>query len=158
MVPATTNGAAQNKNVSTNNVENWYSLDFNDTTQQFAHAVLAMPSDWDAGTITAKFHWTANSTSTSGVVWALEGVSLGNDETIDAAYGTAQQIADSNTATALQLHISDATPAITIAGAGASDLVMYRVKRVPADGSDTLVGDAKLLGVVITFGRTVRTQ
>jgi hypothetical protein len=154
MVPATTNGAAQNKNVAATNVQNYYSLDFDTTTQEFAHAVLAMPSDWDGSTITAQFWWTATGTSTNSVVWALEGRSYGDSETIDQAYGTPQQIADAHTATALQAQLSGATPAITLGGTPASgELVMFRVKRVPADGSDTLAVDAMLLAVVINYSR-----
>jgi len=154
MVPATTNGAAQNKNVATTNVENYYSLDFDTTTQEFAHAVVAMPSDWDGGTITAAFWWTATGTSTNSVVWALEARAFTDSQTIDQAYGTAQQIADAHTATALQAQLTDATPSITVGGSpGASALVMFRVKRVPADGSDTLAVDAMLLGVVLNYTR-----
>jgi hypothetical protein len=154
MVPATTNGAAQNKNVETTNVQNYYTLDFDQTTQEFAHAIIAMPSDWDGGTITAKFWWTATGTSTNSVVWALEGRSYGDLETLDQAYGTAQQIADAHSATARQAQLSDATPAITLGGTPASgELVQMRVKRVPADGSDTLAVDALLIGTVVTYTR-----
>lgn len=155
MVPATTNGAAQNKNVAGTNVQNYYSLDFDQTTQEFAHASVPMPADWDGGTITAVFHWTRAGTSTNGVVWALEGRSYGDGEAIDQAYGTAQQVADSPTAaTTLQVYISAATPAITLGGTpAAGEFVHFRVKRVPADGSDTLAADAMLLAVVITYTR-----
>lgn len=154
MVPATTNGAAQNKNVAATNVQNYYTLDFDTTTQEFAHAVVAMPSDWDGGTVTAEFYWTATGTSTNSVVWALQARSYGDSETIDQAYGTEQVIADAHTATALQMQKSSATPAITITGAAAGELVMFRVKRVPADGSDTLAVDAMLLGVMVNYTRT----
>lgn len=154
MVPATTNGAQLVKNVEATNVQNWYSLDFDQTTQEFAHAIVAMPSDWDGGTITATFWWTATGTSTNGVVWALEGRSYGDSETLDQAYGTPQQISDAHTATALQAQVTSATPAITLGGTpAASELVLLRVKRVPADGSDTLAADAKLIGVVVAFTR-----
>jgi hypothetical protein len=154
MVPATTNGAAQNKNVAATNVQNFYSLDFDQTTQEFAHAVVAMPSDWNGGTVTAKFYWTQTGTTASGIVWALEGRSYGDAETIDQAYGTAQQIVDTATTTASQAQITDPTPAITIGGTpAAGELVMFRVKRVPADGSDVLARDGMLLGVMISYTR-----
>lgn len=154
MVPATTNGAAQNKNVAATNVQNFYSLDFDPTTQEFAHAVVAMPSDWDGGTVTAKFYWTATGTSTNPVEWALQGRSYGDAETIDQAYGTEQVISDAHTATDSQVQISDPTPVITFSGTpAAGELVMVRVKRNPASGNDTLAVDAMLLGVMITFGR-----
>jgi hypothetical protein len=154
MIPATTNGAAQNKNVAATNVQNFYSLDFDPTTQEFAHATIPMPSDWDGGTVTAEFWWTATGTSTNSVVWALEGRSYGDSETIDQAYGTAQQVSDAHTATALQAQKSSATPAITLGGTpAAGELVHFRVKRVPADAGDTLAVDAMLLAVVINYTR-----
>jgi hypothetical protein len=153
--PANVNGAAQNINLEATNTQRYYTLDFDTTTQEFGHFVIAMPSDWDGGTITATFWWTATGISTNSVVWALEGRSYGDSETIDQAYGTAQQIADAHTATARQAQVSGSTPAITLGGTpAASEMVLFRVKRVPADGSDTLAVDALLIGVVITFTRT----
>lgn len=135
------------------NVQNYYSLDFDATTQEFAHALVAMPSDWDGSTITATFWWTANAT-TGNVVWALEGRSYGDSETIDQAYGTAQQIADAKSGTAYQAQVTASTPAITLSGTpAASELVMFRVKRVPADGGDDLAVDGMLIGVMVSFGR-----
>lgn len=155
MVPATTNGAAQNKNVAATNVQNYYTLDFDPTTQEFAHATFAMPSDWDGGTITAEFWWTATGTSTNSVVWAIEGRSYGDSETIDQAYGTAVTVTDAHTATALQAQKSSATGAMTFSGTpAAGELVHLRVKRDPANGSDTLAVDALLIGVVINYTRS----
>lgn len=155
MIPATTNGPAQTHNEATTNKQNYYSLDFDPTTQEFAHAVVAMPSDWNGSTVTAKFYWTATGTSTNPVEWACEATSYGDSETIDAAWGTAQVISDAHTATALQVQITDATPAITIGGTpAAGELVMFRIKRDPASGNDTLAVDAMLLGVMINYTRS----
>jgi hypothetical protein len=155
MIPATTNGAAQNKNVSATNVHNYYTLDFDTTTQEFAHATVRMPSDWDAGTITAEFDWTRTGTSTAGVVWALQAVALNDGDTIATAYGTEQIIADVPTAaTSLLFFQSGATPAITIANTpSAGDLVLFCVKRNVADGNDTLAVDAMLIGVMVNYTR-----
>jgi hypothetical protein len=154
MIPATTNGAAQNKNVAVTNVQNYYTLDFDATTQEFAHAVVAMPSDWNAGTVTASFYWTATGTSTAPVEWALQGRAYADLETIDQAYGTEQVVSDAHSATALQVQITAATPAITLAGTpAASELVMFRVKRNVASANDTLAVDAMLLGCMISYTR-----
>jgi hypothetical protein len=156
MVPATTNGAAQNKNVSGTNNHNYYTLDFDQATQEFAHATIRMPSDWNAGTVTAEFDWTRAGTSTSGVVWALEAVALNDGDAIATAYGTEQEIADTPTAgTTLLMFQSSATPSITIGNSpSAGDLVLLRVKRNVASGSDTLAVDAMLIGVMINYTRS----
>jgi len=142
------------KNVAPTNVQNYYTLDFDPTTQEFAHATFAMPSDWDGGTVTCEFWWTATGTSTNPVEWAAQGRSYADSETIDQAFGTEQVISDAHTATALQAQKSSATPAITITGAAAGELVILRVKRNPASGNDTLAVDAKLIGVVVNYTRT----
>jgi hypothetical protein len=114
-----------------------------------------MPSDWNAGTVTAQFYWTHPATATNfGVVWALSGRSYANDDALDQSLATGvQQIADTG-GTTTDLYISDATPAITITGATASELVQFRATRVVADGSDTMAVDAKLIGVMVTFTRS----
>jgi len=79
----------------------------------------------------------------------------GDEETLDQAWGTLQQVADAHTATALQTQISAATPAITVSGTPAvGELVLFRVGRLPADGSDTLGVDAMLIGVMIGYTRS----
>jgi len=152
-VPATTNGAAQNKNVAATNVQNFYTLDFDTTTQEIAWWTVAMPSDWNGGTVTAKFYWTATGTSTNNVQWEIAGRSYGDLETIDQAVGTAQVVSDAHSATASQVQITDATPAITFGGTpAAGELVMIRVRRDVAN--DNLAVDAMLLGVMISYTRS----
>lgn len=154
MWPRTTAGCATNTLIEagTNNV-NYYVLDFDQTTQEYAQVALAMPSDWNAGTVTAVFYWTMAGASTSGVVWSLSGRSYANDDAIDQATGTIQQIAD-NGITAGGVHITSATPAITIAGATASEWVMFQISRVTGDASDTMTQDARLIGVMLNYTRT----
>ena len=154
MWPSTTAGCATNaKTESTTNDINIYTLDFDTTTQEHAEGGLAMPSDWNAGTITAQFYWTATGTSTNNVQWALQAVALGDLETIDATdFGTQQVASDAHSATALQMQISGATPAITVAGTpAAGDYVAFRVFRDVAN--DNLAVDALLIGVMITYTR-----
>ena len=48
--------------------------------------------------------------------------------------------------------MSAATAAITVGGTPAlHDLLLFKVSRLPADDGDTLVGDARLLGVLIQY-------
>ena len=152
MVPATTNGPAQNKNVAATNLQNFYTLDFDTTTQEICHALVAMPSDWDGGTVTAVFYWTATGTSTNNVQWEIAARSYGDSETIDQAFGTPQVISDAHVATALQVQLSGATPAMTLGGSpAAGELAMFRIRRDVAN--DNLAVDAMLLGVMINYTR-----
>ena len=154
MWPSTTAGcAANNKTESTTNDINIYTLDFSDTTQEHAEGGLAMPSDWDAGTITAQFYWTATGTSTNDVDWGLQAVSMGDLHTIDGTdFGTAQTVGDAHAATALQMQITAATAAITVAGTpAAGEYVAFRVFRDVAN--DNLAVDALLIGVMVNYTR-----
>jgi hypothetical protein len=157
MWPSTTNGAATNTKVEyTTNDQDLYHLDFADgATKLYAQATVIMPSDWDGGTVTATFYWTANSTSTNNVLWGCAGRSYGNFETIDQAWGTEQTVQDALNGTANQVAISSATSAITLSGTpAASEVVQFRISRDPSSGSDTLAATARLIGVMITYTRS----
>lgn len=150
--PLNTGGCAANTKVeSSTNKINYYVLDFDKTTSEAAAWTVVMPDNYDGGTVTAVFYWTATSSS-GGVVWALAGRSYINDDAIDQAQGTIQQITDTLIATG-DVHVTSATPAITIAGTPAGGcLVQFRVTRLPADGDDTLAADARLIAVKVEYG------
>lgn len=150
MVSRTTNGAASGTVESSTNKNIYKTLDFDTTTQEFAQFFVKMPKSWNESTVTATFTWSHASTTTNfGVVWALEAVAFSDADAGDAAPGTAQQIADTGGTTS-SVYVTGATPAITIAGSpAAEDWVLFQVKRVPADGSDTMAIDARLHGVTL---------
>ncbi len=150
MLSRTTNGAASGTVETTTNKVMIRTLDFDTSTQEFAQFSIRMPKSWNEGTVTASFTWSHASTTTNfGVVWALEGVALSDGDALDAAFGTAQQVADTG-GTTNTTYITAATSAITIAGSpAAEDWVVFQVKRVPADGSDTMAIDARLHGVTV---------
>jgi hypothetical protein len=153
--PSTTAGCQTNtKTEMATNKENYYTLDFDAATTESAEWTVAMPSDWDASTITAVFYWMHGGTTTNfGVTWALDAYSFGDSDAGDAAFGTQQHIPDTGGTTS-DVYISDATPAITVGGTpAAGELVQFRVQRLPNDGDDSMAVDAKLLGVMLTYGR-----
>lgn len=150
--PSTTSGCAVNVKTEyvTNDVD-MYSLDFDGAGTEYAQWTVWMPDDWNAGTVTAKFVWTAASGSGT-VIFGLQGISYANDDAIDVAWGTAQEATDT-LLLAADIHYSPTTTAITLAGTpAAGELVQLRVYR---DGStDTHAADARLLGVKVYYIRT----
>ena len=154
--PSTTAGCALNakSELSTNKI-NLYTLDFDPSTQEYAEWMLAMPNDWDGGTVTAIFYWMHPATTTNfGVRWGLQGRSYADDEALDQAWGTAQEVTDTGGTTS-DLYVSPATSAITLAGTpAASELVQFRGYRDPANAADTMAVDAKLLGVMVAYTRS----
>jgi hypothetical protein len=148
--PQITNGAAAGIVELSTNLQPLETLDFDTSTQEFACVLIPLPKRWNLGTITAQFYWTAASGS-GGVAWAAQGVAVSDDDVLNAAYGT-EQVATDTFIAANDLHITGQTAAITIAGTPAvADGVWLRVKRVPANASDTLAADAKLIGVKVRY-------
>lgn len=155
ITPRTTGGCAFPATVEmSTNKNNHKVAAFDQTTQEFGQWSYALPSDYGGGTVTATFYWTANSASTNSAVWGLQAVAVADDEALDVAFGTAQEVADANKSTAYKNNISAASSAITIAGTpAAGELVNWQIYRDPDDGSDTLAADALLIGVMITYTR-----
>jgi hypothetical protein len=150
MQPATTNGAALGVIETTTNKVLYKTLDFDQTTQEFAGFGVPFPKSYNNGTVTFQPIWTFAS-GTGGVVWALQGLACSDGDATDTAYGTEQTSTDT-AQTAGMAHVGPTSSAITIAGTPAtSDFVFFRVKRVPADGGDTLTGDARLIGIRLFF-------
>ena len=151
MRPRATNGAQSTTVQLPTNGTMVSALAYDTATEEYAQFQVRMPKSWNEGTITCTAVWTADSTSTASVVWAVRAKALANDATIDAAWGTAVAILDANTATAYQVHISPESAAMTVSGASELGWVVFEVFRQVANGSDTLAVDALLLGVTINY-------
>jgi hypothetical protein len=150
MLPRITNGPSRGDTEMTTNKNNIETLDFDQTTQEFAQFTRRMSKSWNRGTITFFPYWTAASGS-GGVVWALQAISTGNDDAMDVAFGTEQTSTDTFIV-ANDWHEGPESAAITVGGTPASaDGVMFQIKRNPSDGSDTLNADAKLIGIIVVW-------
>jgi hypothetical protein len=153
--PTTTNGATKGSNeYATNDIMAEY-LVFSGSTEQFACLNLAMPPEWDRGSIKAKFYWApgdAACTAGDTVEWEIAGGALSDGDTIDAALGTAQVISDTVLAGKnAALHISGATPALTIGGSPAlGDLIPLKISR-NVSGTDDMTEVAWLFGLVLEY-------
>lgn len=146
MIARTTNGAAAGSSETTTNKVMLSTLDYDQSTIEYAQFSIAMPKSWDESTVTFAPIWTASS-GTGDVVWGLQGVALSNDDATDTAFGTAQTSTDTLITTG-DVHVGPTSSAITVAGSpAAEDWVVFQVLRNASSGSDTLNADAKLLGV-----------
>jgi hypothetical protein len=154
-VPKTTGGcaAAATSEMGTNK-QNLKTLDFDKDTEEHADFTFALPSDYNGGTMTAKFFWMHPATTTNfAAVWGIEGRCYANDDALDQAVGTAVTVTDTGGTTS-DVYISDATAAVTWAGTpAAGQLINLTVYRKAADAADTLAVDAKLIGVQLTYVR-----
>jgi len=127
---------------------NIQALAFDQTTQEFAQFFVTPPRKWNNGTIVVMPQWTAT-TGSGTVQWGVSFGSYRNDDALTVALGTPQTSDDTLLATN-DLHNGPDTSAITPAGTVQdSNLLVGQISRNPA--SDTLTGDALLIGVVLRF-------
>ena len=127
-------------------------LDFDASTDEFAQFSVAFPKSWNEGTVTYQVYWTPASTNTGNCIFGLQGVSCGDSDTIDVAYGTAVNITDAGIGTVEDQQVSAVSSAVTIAGSPAVDqLTYFQLFRDANAGGDTFSADARVLGIKIFF-------
>jgi hypothetical protein len=112
-----------------------------------------MPDDWDGGSFTAQFFWTANSNSTNSVVWGLAACCYADGDALDRTWGTAVEVTDANGNAAYTERVSAESTAITPAGTpAAGQSIHFRAYRL-GSGADNLAVAALLKWVVIRYKR-----
>ena len=136
--------------------QDWLTLEFDHTTEEYTIFVHVMPENWNRGTVKAKFYWVPSAGCSAGdvVQWGIQGASVSNDAAWDVAWGSAVTVTDTVTAgVEADLHISAATAAITIGATPAlNDIISFRVYRDADDATDTMdAEDAELIGVLIQY-------
>ena len=151
MYPNTTNGCAAIAQVELSNGPEIKTLDFDKDSDEFAQFAVAFPKSWNEGTVTFQAYFTADSTDTGTVSWALNGVAIADDDSINTAFGTAvAPTAKAHSGTANDLDVTAESGAVTIAGSPSTDEeVFFQIQRDVSE--DSLTADAKLLGIKLFF-------
>lgn len=151
MRPTVSNGCAAITDVETTaGRPDMQVLDFDTSADEHAQFQILFPKSWNEGTITFRVAWTTTATDTGTVAWGLQGVAVGDGDTIDAAYGTAVVVSDAGQSTAEDLYLTAESSAVTIAGSPAVDQLCYF--RIFRDVSaDAMEEDARLMGVRILW-------
>ena len=152
MYGATTNPADSQQVETTAVRPDMKVLDFDAATDEFAQFSVAFPKSWNEGTVTYQVYWTPSSTDTGDCIFGLQGVAIGDGDTIDVAYGTAVDVTDAGIGTIEDQQVSAVSSAITIAGSPAVDQQTYfQLYRDANAGGDTFTGDARVLGIKIFY-------
>lgn len=146
-IARTTNGAPVATTETTTNDIMYKACAFDTTTEEGVGFWHTFPPQWDLGTVTATFFWTAASGSGT-VKFDIGGRAYANDDALDQAIGT-QGTATDTLITALDMHVSPETAAVTLAGTPAANLPCYF--EVTRDIADTLGVDALLIGVLLKY-------
>ena len=151
MYPNTTNGCADLAQVELSNGPEIKTLDFDKDSDENAQFAVAFPKSWNEGTVTFQAFFTADSTNTGTVSWALAGVACADNDTINGAFGTAgAPTAKAHSGTANDLDVTAESGAVTIAGSPSTDEEVYfQITRDVSE--DSLTADAKLLGIKLFF-------
>ena len=126
-------------------------LDFDKDADEAAQFQIAFPKSWNEGTITFAVYYIGLA-ATTGVAFGLQGVSVGDNEEADQAYGTAVVVTDDSQGDATEVLITATSGAVTLANSpAAGDISFFRLFRDVSDGNDDMAGDARVLGVKIFF-------
>lgn len=145
ITPQMTNPCANIATLETaNNLVNYTYRAFEASSVEYGQIGLFLPKSWNGGTIQYRVAWSHPETTTSfGVVWSLCGVSVGDGEALDSAFGSAVQVSDTGGATDT-LYVTDWSDPVTIAGAGSSEEQILKIGRLVNDEDDTLAVGARL--------------
>ena len=152
-IPRTTSGCGiDSREQATGNI-NTDELLFDLGAIEFCQAMVVMPSNYNNGTITARFYWTASAgTASQVVVWAIRGRAFGDNVALGQTYASGGTGINDAYFAANQMHVSDPTAAVTIAGTPAANkAVIFEAFRDASNINDSLSADARLLGVEITY-------
>lgn len=116
---------------------------------------LAMPLEWDLGTIKVKLLTVStNNKATTTNIWGIDASAAKNTTTLsNLTHGTELEITNVVSSAGGQVLISPATPALTVGNTPvtAGQLVWFKIIRKPLDADDNDDGQQKLLGAWIQY-------
>ena len=123
-------------------------LDFDDTTAEGAAWVSVIPEAASLGSgLIAKIHWMATTATSGAVTWEFSVERMNTDEDSDS-FDTVQTGSSTTSGTSGIITVTSIT-LTTIDSVTAGDAYRVKIRRLPADGSDTMAGDAELVAVEI---------
>lgn len=119
---------------------------------------IALPDDWDRGTIKAKLVWRLSAMNSASpgqnVKFALAAAAYGDTEDYSSVLGTPVVVTDSVHGTS-EMHITPATPALTVGGTpAAGKMIHFKVTRTFESIGDSCAADVNLLGILFQFRRS----
>lgn len=132
-------------------------LAFDATTQEAAFFEFPALS-YGSGNVTVTVEWYADSASANGIVFgaSLAAITPNTDsqDVETKAFATENTASDTHLGTTGQrLHTFDITVS-NLDSIAAGDAVWLRLRRVPADGSDTMTGDAIVTRMIVSYSDT----
>ena len=130
---------------------------FDATTQEtcfFKFPAIA----YGSGNVTVTLEWEADTASSGGITYGASLAAITpNVDTQDIetkAFATENTASDTHLGTTGQRQHSFAVTVSNLDSLAADDEVYLRIRRVPADGGDTMTGDAIITRVIVTYSDT----
>jgi len=152
MYAASTNGCADIAQVElTAQYPEVKSLDFDTSSDEYAQFAVAFPKSWNESTVTFQTYWSVSGTNTGTVCFAVQGVAVSSDDTLDVAMGAAvANTALAASGTTNDLMVNAESGAVTIGGSpAAGDEVFFNVYRDVS--ADDQTADARLVGLKLFY-------
>ena len=154
--PTISNGAqAVAVTENTNGRPNHRSMQFDPSSDEAAQMDIAMPSNWDEGTLRFQIYATQGSNGTGSISVGVQCVALADDDSFDTAYGSIVLHHATAKGTPNDLMVSDVPAAasdVTIAGSpSTSEATFCRIFRDVSDAGDDLAEDAYLIGAKMYY-------
>jgi hypothetical protein len=132
--------------------------DFDATTDETIERSWMLPGDWNSGALDVKFRWKAASIS-GAVGWCLQIARTADGATSSTTFagqGSGNCVSDTAKGTTLQENDATITN-VTCTSCASGDRLKLRISR-DANGTavtDDMTGDAKLIGIELTWRRTM---
>lgn len=143
-----TNFASLGKTSGTNVI--YKTLDYDQSTDESAYWVVAIPTTLTPSAAKICLHWTATAgTVGHAVYWDITTRSVGNDQVIDATTTPKTATDSGNDALLATGDIHKLEITLTMTDWAAGELLTIKVTRDANNGSDNLATDAKLLLAVL---------
>jgi len=121
------------------NKHNYRACSFGYTTKSYGWANFSLPVGYTGGTIKAYINWYSDGVTSDGVRFGIQGNSIGDNESLDPAWGTVVEVTDNATGTANRRLKTGVMDAITLGGTpqGGQECSL-RFYRDPTHGDDNL--------------------
>lgn len=127
-------------------------LEFNDSQDLYVQTRVRLPANWNS-TAALTLRWNAAATS-GAVVWSVQTACVAPGESVDPSWNTAQTVTTNAPSAANTLAESTISP-LTMTGCAPEEYLYLRFGRLGSAAADTMSGNARLLSVALTTGRTL---
>ncbi len=134
------------------------SLSFDAAATEAAQVTVPYVPAYGSGNLTVKVLWYGDSATSGDVVWGASIAALTpetDSQDIETdAWATENTVTDSHLGTTAQrLHTASITVS-NLDSIATGDYLALRVRRIGGNGSDTMTGDAQVVGVVVEYSDT----